>query len=198
MFHQKVLLILLLSSISVVSESQITIKDHSNEKTVNHTLDVDPISIGYSITQRIHTKGHFGFGLHLGPSLRFFLNNPFYLRKSLVSDTVSLILYESVKLKPVVKSTFEIAQIKFFYRYFLWNDCYINLGVYLGGGFLIGEENSKLHFSAGALCEFFGGFKHWKLGTRLQIGNTHITYNSEYKTNFLSILVTPIIFQYCF
>ena len=198
MFINRVFSVVIIALISATSFSQTSNDNHSNDKSICHTLDIEPFSIGYSISQKLNKKSYFGFGIQIGASFRYFLNNPTFLKKSIVSDTVNRIIYKSTKLKPAIKYSYEIAQIKFFYRHFVLSKGYISLGAYFGFGFLTGIEASKAHFSAGALCDFFWGGDHFKLGSRLQIGNTHIAYNAENKTNIFSILITPIIVQVYF
>lgn len=191
-------IVLFLILVSNSTYSQASKQSESENKLVFHTIDVEAFSIGYTISQKLSNKGNFGFGLQLGASYRYFLNNPTWLFKSTISDTVSYTVYESVKLKPAVNSSIEIAQIKFFYRYSVFRKGYINMGAYLGYGILGGGMDQKGHVSYGALCDLFWGFEHLKLGSRLQIGNTHITYNAENKTNIFSVLLTPIVIQFCF
>ncbi len=159
---------------------------------------MEAFSIGYTISQKLSPKGYFGFGIQIGASYRYFLNNPIYLEKSTISDTISYTIYESKRLKPAINSSIEIAQIKFFYRYFVIRNGYINLGTYLGYGVLGGSMEQKGHVSFGLLCDFFWGFENVKVGSRIQIGNTHITYNAENKSNIFSLLSTPIVIQVYF
>jgi len=198
MYNNKVFSIVVLTLITISAFSQTSNKSRSNDKSIFHTIDIEAYSIGYTHSQKISNKGYFGIGFQIGASYRYFLNNPTYLKKSTISDTVSYTIYESTKLKPAVNSSFEIVQIKIFYRHFVVTNGYINLGAYLGYGILDGNIDQKGHASYGVLCDFFWGTNYLKLGSRLQIGNTHITYNSEYKSNTFSVLLTPIVIQIYF
>lgn len=198
MFLKKAISVVILTIISITTVAQNSDKSPPASKLVFHTIDIEAFAAGYTISQKLSSKGYFGFGLQIGASYRYFLNNPIYIEKSTISDTVSYTVYESKRLKPAINSSIEIAQIKFFYRYFVIKNGYINIGSYLGFGILGGSMEQKAHISYGGLCDFFWGFEKVKLGSRLQIGNSHITYNEEYKTNVFSILLTPIVIQVYF
>ena len=190
--RSKVLLVLLLILFGFQLESQ---NDTSFYKTLVHTIKVEAYSVGYSICQQIKQSNYFGFGIQIGASYRYFLNNPSYLHPFNKSDTTSELFYSKTKLKPVVYSSFEVVQVGFFYRKYLINTLYVNAGIYIGFGYLIGIENSKAHGSYGVFSSINYGFKHLKIGLGIMVGNTHITYNSENKTNIFSVLLVPVTLQ---
>jgi len=190
--RKKVFLVILLTVPGFIVKSQ---TDTSFYKPLIHSINIEALSVGYSISQNINRSNYFGMGIQIGASYRYFLNNPEYLQPFYKSDTTSEQHYSTVKLKPVINSGFEIVQIKFFYRKYFLKTLYLNTGVYLGFGYLRGIENSKVHGSLGLFSNIFYGFEHLKIGTGLMVGDTHITYNSENKTNIFSVLLIPAIIQ---
>ncbi len=191
-----VVFIVIISQISFSQDSQ---EPKGKEKQVYHSIDLEPFALGYTISQKISEKWQFGIGFQLGASLRYFLNNPTYIEKSMFeSDSTSYSVYESKKLKPSIKYSIEIFQVKLFYRYLITPKCYANIGAYWGFGFFEDNIDPKSHNSLGAIGDIFWGSKHFKIGGRLQIGNTHISYNSNQKSNSFSVLVTPIVLQIYF
>lgn len=197
---EKVLVVTFFVFISLVLFSQDSNELLGKEKQVFHSIDLEPFALGYTISQNITKKWQFGIGLQLGASMRYFLNNPTYIKKSMFeSDSTSYPVYESKRLKPSTKFSIEILQVKVFYRYLISTKCYINIGGYWGLGLLMnGNMYQKSHGSLGAIGDFFWGSKHFKIGSRLQIGNTYISYNSNQKSNIFSILITPIVLQIYF
>jgi hypothetical protein len=170
-------------------------KNNSDLTTIKHSIDFEPFSITYSINQTYSKKANFGFGVQLGAAYRYFLNNPTFKKRVYNTDSANYTLYLDSKLKPAINSLFEIFQVKVFYRYFITQSTYLNAGGFFGLGFLYGIESSKLHNSVGFQSDFFTGFKHIKFGSRVQLCNVHISYNSEQKTNMFAFLITPIVFQ---
>jgi len=177
---EKVLVVIFFLCFSQISFSQDLQETKGKEKQVYHTIDLEPFALGYTISQSITEKWQFGIGFQLGASFRYFINNP---------------IYKSKKLKPSTKFIVEIMQFKIFYRYLVSSKSYVNIGGYWGFGLLDGNIDQKVHSSLGAIGDFFWGSKHFKIGGRLQIGNTHISSNVDNKINLFSILVTPIVLQ---
>ena len=197
---KKVLVVTLFVLLSYSSFPQSAVEPIGKEKQVYHSIDMEPFALGYTISQKISDKCLFGIGFQAGASLRYFLNNPYYVTRSISeSDSTSYDVFETKRLKPTTKFSIEIVQVKVFYRYLLSTKCYINIGGYWGYGILMnGNMYEKNHSSLGVIGDFFWGSKHFKIGSRLQIGNTHISYNANQKSNSFSVLVTPIVLQIYF
>lgn len=173
---------------------------HENEmnRKIFHSIDIEPFSIGYDLYDMNPGSFSFGFGIHIGPAYRFFLNNPVFKIRSFNTDNPDYIQYSDERIKPAINSTWEIAQLKLFYRFSLANNTYLNVGGFAAIGYLRGVEESKIHLASGLQSDIFTGFKHLKFGIRFQFCNIHIQYNSENKSDMWAILVTPAVVQFNF
>ncbi len=177
----------LLISIQVQSQSE-----EKTGKTINHSINIEAFSVGYSITQKIKNNNFFGFGIQLGPSMLFFLNQPEYTGQFIEeTDTSSNYIYKTTKTSFFSK-TIDFVQAKFFYMNQINNRLLYNAGVHFGLGYLPGHENEKVHFSFGLLFEIFYGWEHFKAGTGISVDDIYKSYNSAEKSNIFSVLLCPV------
>jgi hypothetical protein len=192
---QSLLVWIILSQFLCHAQTSVDLKE---VKRVGHSIEIAPFGLGYTITDQINDNTAFGFGIEIGASFKYYLNNPVYLKYSFIADSVSEQVYENTKLKPTVKWRYDIVQLKLFIQKKVGQNGLLNAGASFGAGNLGGLENINTHITACALGEFYWGFKSIKAGIRIQPGITHISYNSENRTTFFSVLLTPIILKFCF
>jgi hypothetical protein len=108
---QSLLVWIILSQFLCHAQTSVDLKE---VKRVGHSIEIAPFGLGYTITDQINDNTAFGFGLEIGASFKYYLNNPVYLKFSFNADSVSARVYENTKLKPTVKWRYDIVQLKFF------------------------------------------------------------------------------------
>lgn len=178
--------------------TQTEIPENDQLFQLQQSIDLEAFSIGYSIWQKTSRSFNLGFGLQVGTSYRYIINNPKFIKRVYNSDTGVYVQYYKERIKPGINSLWNIAEAKIFYRFFLLKNTYLNLGGFVGFGFLRGTEEPKVHFASGLHTDIVTGYKRFKFGSRVQLCNIHITYNSLNKSNMLAILVAPLFIQFQF
>ena len=166
-----------------------------------HTLDMEPFSMGYSYAYRISKSASIGVGVNVGIAFHLFLNNPEYLEYSpskYIDDSLVVERYNKT-VKNNFSRTMELVKSHIVYRKFLKRNLYFDLGAYYSIGMLPGLHVQNIHFPINSNIGFsfsvFYGYDIIKFGHRIQAGIMHIDYYDNNSTTFNAIILTPIIIQ---
>lgn len=166
-----------------------------------HTLDLEPFSLGYSYAYRISKSASVGIGLNFGIAFHLFLNNPEYLEYSpgkYIGDSLVEERYYKRRKRPYIL-TDEYLKLRFVYRQFFARNLYLDFGGYYSIGTLPSVHGQSFGFpinsNIGFSVSVFYGYDIIKFGHRIQAGIMHIEYYDDNSTTFNSIIFTPIIIQ---
>lgn len=197
-FRYLILGIFLLLSNTIFSQNH-NIEDVFVVNKNQQNIDVEPFNIGYSLAFRVSHNSMVGFGLNFGLGIHFFLNSPRYLEFNDGVCDSSGCYYNSQK--NFLTPTFELLKLQSFYRYYIRNNAYFELGCYISKGNLpTNYEKSGFvltNTNIGGSLSIFYGSERLKFGQRIQVGNIHINYpDNGVTTNISSILLSPIVIQF--
>ena len=165
-----------------------------------HTLDLEPFSMGYSYAYGISKSASIGVGVNFGFALHLFLNNPEYLEYSpskYIGDSLVVERYYKRRKRPYIL-TVEYLKLRFVYRQFFARNLYLDFGGYYSFGMLPsvhGQSYFPINSNIGFSVSVFYGYDIIKIGHRIQAGIMHIEYYDDNSTTFNSIILTPIIIQ---
>ena len=159
------------------------------------SLDIDFLSVEFASTFITGSRSKFGYAVQLGPGFRFILNNPTYLYCGGGCDSGDCCGIQ--KLKAAYFGHTEFTKIKFFWRFYLRQNTYINTGVFGSLGRLTGGDISNHNYFTGIHFDFYTGWNRIKFGLKTQSGFSFMIYTSDKKTDFFMMTIAPAI-QYQF